>query len=100
MGMCINKKVVAGLAAAGVAVFLLAPDLIGAAAPFLVLAICPLSMVVMMWAMRGGNESQTGAEGGQADIDAELATLRAELARLRRDSAVQGAVADSHARLS
>lgn len=51
MKMCINWKVVGALALVGLAVFAAAPNLIGAALPLLVLAACPLSMVVMMRAM-------------------------------------------------
>lgn len=40
---CLNKKVLAGVAIAAAAVYLLAPGLIGAALPVLVVAICPLS---------------------------------------------------------
>ena len=88
--MCINKKVVAGLAVAGLAIFAFAPDLIGAALPFLIIAICPLSMLVMMRAMSGGESKSCSAKGtasseATTDIDAELAGLRAEVARLRGD---------------
>ena len=80
--MCINKRVVAGLALAGLAVFAFAPDLIGAALPLLILAVCPLSMLVMMRVM-SGDKSKSGAADGTTDIDAELSSLRAEVARLR-----------------
>ncbi|MBW3577402.1 MAG: DUF2933 domain-containing protein [Actinobacteria bacterium] len=53
--MCINKKVVAGLAAVGLGIWWLAPGAIGAAMPLLLIAICPLSMVFMMKAMGGMN---------------------------------------------
>lgn len=57
-GMCINKRVVAGLAAVGVGVWVFAPEALSAALPLLVLAICPLSMVLMMKAMSGMNGQQ------------------------------------------
>ena len=88
--MCINKKVVAGLAVAGVAIFAFAPDLIGAALPLLILAVCPLSMLVMMRVM-SGDKSKSCAADGTTDIDAELRSLRAEVARLRDDSTVEAA---------
>ena len=86
--MCINWKVVAGLAVAGLGVFAFAPNLIGAALPVLVLAACPLSMVVMMRAMSGRGRCDThnaGSEGGAATASNqdELAELRAEVAQLR-----------------
>ena len=95
-GMCINKKVVAGLAVAGVALYLVAPNLIGAALPLLILAACPLSMVVMMKAMSGSNQQSEPTtagdnEGTDTDIDAELASLRAEVARLREDPTARNA---------
>lgn len=84
--MCINKKVVGGLVIAGLALYLIAPNLIGAALPLLVLAVCPLSMIVMMKMMSGDkSESATPTDPASAgtDVDAELAKLRAEVGRLR-----------------
>jgi hypothetical protein len=52
--LCINWKVAAGLALVGVGVWILQPELAIAALPVLVLAACPLSMVLMMWGMRRG----------------------------------------------
>ncbi len=66
--MCLNWKVIAGVAAAGVGLLVFAPGLAAAALPFLVLAICPLSMVLMMGAMNGngmGQASPTHAAGGR-----------------------------------
>ncbi len=63
--MCLNWKVLAGVAAVGAGLLVFAPGLAAAALPFLVLAICPLSMVLMMGAMNGmGQTSPTGAVGG------------------------------------
>ena len=42
---CLNMKVLAGLAVVGVGIWLLAPELVTAAVPLLLLAACPLSMV-------------------------------------------------------
>lgn len=57
--MCFNWKVLAGLGAAGLGVFVVAPGLIGAAVPLLLALACPLSMVAMMIGMgRMGNSSQ------------------------------------------
>ena len=49
---CIDWKVVAGLAAAAVGIFILQPRLFVAALPVLLVAACPVSMVLMMWGMR------------------------------------------------
>src|SRR6266849_337585 len=48
---CLNPKVLIALAAAGVAVVLLAPNLIAGALPLLLALVCPLSMLVMMGGM-------------------------------------------------
>ena len=47
--MCLNPKVLAGLVVAGVATYLIAPNLIAASLPILLVAACPLSMLLMMW---------------------------------------------------
>ena len=84
--MCLNWKVIAGLALVGVAFLVFAPGLAAAALPFLVLAICPISMVFMMKPMNGdmGSGSRSGqacAMSGQKrpeDREARLAQLRAQ----------------------
>jgi len=48
---CLNRKVLGGLGLTALAVWALAPGVVGAALPLLFLAACPLSMVGMMWAM-------------------------------------------------
>ena len=60
--MCLNWKVISSVAALGVGLFVFAPNLAAAALPFLVLAICPLSMILMMGAMSNMDSgSQSGA---------------------------------------
>ena len=77
----------AGLVVAGVAIYLIAPNLIAAALPILLLAACPISMLLMMWSMQHtqGQEKQTPQEP-----DAGL-TREERVARLR---AQQAALAD------
>jgi hypothetical protein len=77
--MCLNPKVLAGLAATGVAIYLFAPNLIAAVLPILLLAACPLSMLLMVWAMQQsqGQDQQTTQE-----TDAGL-TREERIARLR-----------------
>lgn len=57
--MCLNWKVLAGLAVVGGGIYAVAPGLAAAALPVLLLAACPLSMLFMMKAMQGD-----GREGG------------------------------------
>ena len=65
MKMCWNWKVLAGLAGVAVGVYLVAPGVALAAAPFLLMAACPLSMLLMMRGMGGqcatSPQTQTGA---------------------------------------
>ena len=95
MKMCFNWKVAGGLALAGLAVFAIAPSLVGAAVlPLLIFAICPLSMLLMMRAMSGGGRGQSSDEHGvenaaPAGSPAELARLRAEVDELRSERAGQ-----------
>lgn len=79
--MKINRNVIAVLAVAGLAVFLVAPNAIGAVVPLLFLAACPLSMIWMMWAMSGGRSTPTPPAVESDDV----ASLRAEVERLRAD---------------
>jgi len=90
LGMCFDWRVLTGLAAVGVGIWLVAPQLIAPALPILVILICPLSMLLMMRMMRN-SAAQTGPaispterlaalEREQARLDAEIARARAELA--------------------
>ena len=56
--MCLNWKVLVGLAVVGLAVWVVAPQLVLAALPLLLIVACPLSMLVMMGRMRGGQSAQ------------------------------------------
>ncbi len=99
--MCLNWKVMAALAAVGVGIFIFAPGLAAAALPVLVLAICPLSMLLMMGAMNNmGNGSQSGAActmGGNRTLqsrDEELAQLEAQQQELASKIAMLEAEAE------
>ena len=83
--MSLNMKVVAGLAAVGLAVYLVAPNLAYAAWPLLILAACPLSMFFMMRMMSGVKSEETEAEevARAPETSDELAQLRIEVDRLR-----------------
>jgi hypothetical protein len=92
-----NRKVLAGLAAAGLALFLFAPSSLGRFAPLLVALACPLSMIFMMRSMSGGRCDRT-ATGDEAEAarrraqqpaaptaDVEVLRLRAEVDQLRAE---------------
>ncbi len=94
MKMCINWRIVGALSLVGLAVFAVAPNLLGAALPLLVLAACPLSMLLMMRAMQGGGrcESRSDARAGDtqpepAGSPADVEPLRAEIDQLRTERA-------------
>jgi hypothetical protein len=76
---CLNWKVIAGLAGVGVGIYLVAPDLVVAALPILLLAACPLSMLIMMWGMQGAHGKDQRAS---QEADASL-TREEHLTRLR-----------------
>jgi hypothetical protein len=85
--MCLNPKVLAGLGAAGVAIYLIAPNLIAAALPILLLAACPLSMLLMMWGMQhtqGQGQQTTQQEEPDVGLSREerMAQLRTQQAAL------------------
>lgn len=81
--MCFDKRVIAGLVVVGLAVVVFAPDVVGVVLPLLIVAACPLSMVLMMRSMSRAGASCSTASGGSKAADDEVAELRAELERLR-----------------
>ena len=85
--MCLNPKVLAGLTAVGVGVYLFAPGLVAEALPILLLAACPLSMVLMMWGMQ-----HTQGQGQQTSQEPDVGlTSEERIAQLREQ---QSALAD------
>jgi hypothetical protein len=75
-GMCFNWKVLVGLGAIGIGLFVFAPGQAVAALPLLLLAACPLSMVVMALMMRGGHDhSSEGHFAPKASEPLSLITL-------------------------
>ena len=65
-GMCINLKVVAGLAVAGALVWVVAPSALVASLPLLAFLVCPLSMLLMMRSMGGARSQETSSDGADA----------------------------------
>lgn len=92
MVRCLNWKVLGGLAAFGLGVWFLAPNITGILLPLLILAACPLSMLLMMRGMQRSHCS-TPAEPATMDgytrqsADERLTHLRAEHAALARQIA-------------
>ena len=86
-----DVRVVAVLVAVGVGVALIAPNMISAAIPLLILAACPISMVVMMRSM-GGHESspRVGPDrslGRRGQLQDQLAAVQLEQLQLERELA-------------
>ena len=89
--ICLNWKVVAGLAAVGLGIWVVAPSLVWAALPILVVLACPLSMLLMMRGMGSGQCAAQPAQEQQtvrASVSGErLAELRAQHAAIVREIA-------------
>ena len=83
LGMCFNWKVLVGLGAVAVTLFAVAPGYALAALPLLLFAACPLSMVAMMFAMKGGMGAMRGHKEETSPESSEV--LRARLAALREE---------------
>jgi hypothetical protein len=78
--ICLNWKVVAGLAVVGLGIWAITPGLVWAAVPILVVLACPLSMLLMM---RGMGSSQCATQPGQEQRTAHASTPDERLAELR-----------------
>jgi hypothetical protein len=89
---CADWRVVAILVAGGAGVAVFAPNLIAAAIPLLLVAACPISMLVMMRTM-GGQQSNAspmldpGAVDRTAQLRRQLAATRLEQHQLERELA-------------
>lgn len=81
---CLNWKAIAGLAGVALGLWLLAPAVLSAALPLLVVAICPLSMIVMMKAMQGQHDAD--AEKTRMAATATAARATASTDRRRGDA--------------
>jgi hypothetical protein len=88
--MCLNWKVLAGLAVVGLIVLVVAPQLLGAALPILIIAACPLSMLFMMRSMSGNRNATTQMQGDQLPVagvtrDDHLAALKSRLSSMQTE---------------
>ena len=85
---CADWRVIAILAAVGAGVVVFAPNLIAAAVPLLIVAACPLSMLVMMRAMAGHPSTPSPLQDRQASqLRERLAATRLEQRQLERELA-------------
>jgi hypothetical protein len=89
---CLNWRVVGVLVAVGAGLALLAPNLIAAAFPLLIVAACPVSMLVMMRTMASHQLSPSaGPVQGLGDrpgqLRERLAATRLEQQQLERELA-------------
>jgi hypothetical protein len=62
--MCLNKRVLVGLGVVAIGLVVLQPGWAVAALPFVILAVCPLSMIFMMRGMNGRNAEAAGSRQG------------------------------------
>lgn len=83
--LCFDWKVLAGLAAVGVGVWVVAPGWVGAALPLLLLAACPLSMLLMMRGRQGAQCAPQAAPPPPPALtrDEQVAELKAQLATVQ-----------------
>jgi len=94
LGMCLNWKVIAGLAVVALLVLVVAPQFIWAALPILLVAACPLSMLFMMRGM-SGNGNATASQpaqmrGDQLPVagvtrDEHLAALKSRMSSMQAE---------------
>lgn len=68
---CLNWKVIAGLGAVGLAIWVMAPGTVAAALPLLVALVCPLSMILMMGMIGRQGSGQQAEPVGQAAATGE-----------------------------
>jgi hypothetical protein len=92
-GMCFDWRVLAGLAVVGLGIWVLAPGVIVGAIPLLLIAACPLSMLVMLFSMRrmvgGAHPSPSGEMMPKAPLP--LAGERQQEAPLSEDEVASAA---------
>jgi hypothetical protein len=95
-GMCFNWKVLVALGVVGFGIWILAPNLLLKSLPFLLLAACPLTMLVMALGMKrvmGGTQQASPAchedspKPARVDPRERLAELESNQAALQREIA-------------
>lgn len=93
--MCLNWRVLVGLGVVGLGIVLFAPGLLGRALPILLLAACPISMLVMMATMRPSTpgalarEDVNSLQAQLVELTTQQEQVKEHLARLVSPSADQ-----------
>ena len=84
---CLDWRVVSGIAALGIAVYLINPAMLAAAFPLMLIAVCPLSMLLMMRAMAGQPAQPTASDPAERanQLRIQLAAATREQQRLARE---------------
>ncbi len=82
-GMCLNWKVLGGLGAVAVVIFLLRPQLGPSLLPLVFVLACPLSMVLMMRGMGGMGGGQGAPAGGSLTAGVDPSPDPVEVLRQR-----------------
>lgn len=83
MKCCFNKKVLIGAGVITLALLVISPTTALAALPVLIVAVCPLSMLLMMRTMRNGTQCDTTDSQQDAERAAEIASLHEEINLLK-----------------
>jgi len=83
--MCLDWRVLTGLGAVAVGIWLVAPQYVLGALPLLLVLACPLSMVAMALMMRGSMDGGTKVSAADrlAGLEEEQARIAADIAKLR-----------------
>lgn len=94
LGMCLDWRVLTGLGAVAIGIWLVAPQFILGALPLLLILACPLSMVLMAVMMRGsmGGEMQMNPADRLAKLEDEQARLASSIAKTRAELDREAAV--------
>ena len=92
LGMCLDPRVLIGVGAAALGIWLFAPQYIAAALPLLIVLACPLSMVAMALLMRGsmGGGSKGSAKERLADLESKQSSLAQQVASTRAELEAPG----------
>ncbi|MGH3328532.1 MAG: hypothetical protein ACRDPT_12180 [Streptomycetales bacterium] len=80
---CYDKRVLVAVGVGAAAVLAFWPQTAAVALPALLLAACPLSMLLMTRGNRGGRGCDAGRSHTSHERDAEIARLREEINTLR-----------------